>query len=108
MNKKKSDSFRVLARQRWVAGAIITESIRRDDATENGISIRRFTATIRGLRNWKIYEGPTGPDVVNFVVNTVREIRDRIDAGDKTVLEEPNEFATSLPINTTTEVFYDG
>ena len=90
--------YKILARQKyWVAGATITESVRRDGATKDDLLIRRFSATIRGWRNWKIYEGPTGPDAVGFVKNKVRKIRDRIDNGDKTVLDEPNEFATSIP-----------
>ncbi len=89
--KVAKPKFRVLARHRWVSGATITESGRRDSATENGVSIRRFTATIRGFRNWKIYEGPTGNDIVQFVIEVVSGIRDRIDAEDETVFDEPNE-----------------
>lgn len=44
-------TFRVLARHKWVAGATITESVRRDSATdENGVSIRRFTFIIHATR----------------------------------------------------------
>jgi len=83
--------FKILARHKWVAGATITESVRRDDATdENGASIRRFTATIRGFRNWKIYEGPAGEGIVDRIIKHVSEIRDKIDSGDDTVFtDEP-------------------
>lgn len=91
--KTSKQKFRILARHKWVSGATITESVRRDDATdENGISIRRFTATIRGFRNWKIYEGPAGNDIVAFVTDAVSQIRDRIDAEDNAVFTEPNQF----------------
>lgn len=89
----KKSSFRVLARHKWVLGATITESVRRDSATdENGVSIRRFTATIRGFRNWKIYEGPAGNDIVGFIINLVTGIRDKIDEGDIEVFDQPNKF----------------
>jgi len=83
--------FKILARHKWVAGATITESVRRDDATdENGVSIRRYTATIRGFRNWMIYEGPAGEGIVNRIIKHVSEIRDKIDSGDDTVFaDEP-------------------
>ncbi|GAH70952.1 unnamed protein product, partial [marine sediment metagenome] len=42
---------KILARHRWVVGATITESLVDEDR-----NIRRFTATIRGWRNFKIYE----------------------------------------------------
>ncbi len=89
----KKSSFRVLARHKWVSGATITESVCRDSATdENGVSIRRFTATIRGFRNWKIYEGPAGNDIVGFIINLVTGIRDKIDEGDIEVFDQPNKF----------------
>jgi hypothetical protein len=93
--------FKVLARnKRWVMGATITESVRRGE-TAGGVTIRRFTATIRGFRNWKIYQGPTsgpaGCETVQFVRTKVAEIRDRIDADDESVFVEPNEYATELP-----------
>lgn len=86
--------FRILARHyNWVFGETITESIQRGETFEDE-SIRRFTATIRKWQGWKIYQGPTGPDVISYVIATVRAIRDRIDAGDEAVFNEPNEYAT--------------
>lgn len=85
--------FQVLARHnKWVTGATITESVRRDSATdENGVSIRRFTATIRGFRNWKIYEGAATNGIIRHIIKRVSNIRDKIDNGDNAVFNEPNE-----------------
>lgn len=92
----KKAKFRILARHKWVEGAIITESVRRDDATdENGVSIRRFTATIRGFRNWKIYEGSAPSDIVRHIIKYVSDIRDKIDNGDNEVFKEPNIYRTT-------------
>jgi len=72
---------KILARHRWVVGATITESLVDEDR-----NIRRFTATIRGWRNFKIYEGN---DVdTDFIINKVKEIRNKIDAGDETVFQK--------------------
>ena len=68
---------------KWVVGSAITESIN----TEND-KIRRYTATIRGWRGWKIYEGQVFPELPHFLFEKVREIRDRIDKGDETVFHE--------------------
>lgn len=84
--------FKVLARHKWVAGAIITESIGHKQ------QMRRFTATIRGFRNWKIYQGKSSPAASAFVIVKVKEIRDRIDAGDELVFNEPNLFAVAESI----------
>ena len=45
--------WKIIARHKWVMGATITESYLDDPA----VNLRRFTATIRGWRNWKMYEG---------------------------------------------------
>ena len=77
--------FHVVGRHRWIAGAIIIESTDEDGWT------RRFTATIQGWRNWKIYQGPAiNPQ---FVADAVRRIRDRIDEGGETIFAERNEYA---------------
>lgn len=95
MNQKTR--VRILARHKWVLGTIITESVLDDDThTLDTPSIRRFTATIRGWRNWKIYQGPICPQVIDYVITTVRAIRDRIDEGDDTVFNEPNKYATTF------------
>jgi len=72
---------KILARHGWVVGATITESLVDEDR-----NIRRFTATIRGWRNFKIYEGN---DIdTDFIINKVKEIRNKIDAGDETVFQK--------------------
>lgn len=79
--------WKTLARNsKYVKGAIITETISGDDQR------RRFTATIRGWRNWRIWEGPTAQASATLpsVIEKVRQIRDRIDAGDETVFNEPS------------------
>ncbi len=65
--------MRILARHCWVDGATITESISKEG------KVRRFTATIRGFRNWRIYQGPDPKVPKN--IEKIREIRDRIDSG---------------------------
>ncbi|MDZ7355768.1 MAG: phage late control D family protein [candidate division KSB1 bacterium] len=84
--------WKILARHKWVSGAIITESCKVDD--ENGL--RRYTATIRGWQNWKIWQGETAykemKPRVDEIIRRVCEIRDRIDAGDKKVFDEPNNW----------------
>ncbi|MEA3350953.1 MAG: hypothetical protein U9Q82_10055 [Chloroflexota bacterium] len=84
--------FSVIARHKWVAGANISESI------GSTPYIRRFTATIRGYQNWRIYQGVMRTNTVDYVFNTVRTIRNRIDAEDDDVFEEPNRYATALDI----------
>ena len=80
--------FKVLARHKWLTGVTISESIN----TESGE--RRFTATIRGWRNWKIWQGQTDDNdkTVKFVIDKVRTIRDRIDSGDESIFNEENEY----------------
>ncbi len=85
--------WKILARHRtWVPGAVITELV---DAT-NDAPIHRFVATIRGYRNWRIWQGntrkPHGVARVRFVTLRVYAIRDRIDRGDETVFQEPGAW----------------
>ena len=91
--------FTILARHsRWVSGAKITESgAAIDDGQGGWKSIHRFTATIDGWRNWRIYEGPTELDTVQFVIRRVREIQARIHASDESVFSEPNSWAVPHP-----------
>ena len=65
-----------------VAGCRIVESCNKDD------TIRRFTASIRGWRNWVIYEGKTDENTFTLVIQRVKEIRNRIDDGDESVFCE--------------------
>ena len=86
-----SKKWQVVAHHKnWVEGATITESFNVDNPRE-----RRFTASIRGFRNWKIRQGENLPDsaaTVADVVKRVKTIRDRIDNGDETIYHEPNEY----------------
>jgi len=72
-----------LTRHRWVAGATITES-----CSVNQDNIRRFTATIRGWRNWLIFEGDITKIDAQQIMDKVIEIMDRIDNGDKEIFNE--------------------
>lgn len=79
--------WRILARHKWVSGATITESVNESDR-----DVRRFTATIRGWRNFQIYEGNPRSIDVNRIAHKVREIRDRIDSGDELVFQEDTKI----------------
>ena len=77
-------AWKIVGRHKWVSGAIITESY--DNSKERlGYSYRRFTATIRGWRNFLIYEGDLTEGVTKKVRKRVIEIRDRIDKGDESI-----------------------
>lgn len=82
--------YRKLAVHTWVADAKITESAghRNDD----GISYRRFTATICGFQNWKIAEGAASEALITVVIKRTQEIRDRIESGDEGVFKEANAW----------------
>ena len=86
---KADNRWIVIARHRWTFGATITESYKSNDIGE-----RRFTATIRGFRNWKIMQGHNTGDTVNRVVSKVESIRLRIDANDESVFTEANVYLT--------------
>ena len=75
--------WQVLARHKWVAGCTITESINLEED-----EVRRFTATIRGWRNWVIYEGVGRGIKTNEIVNKVKYIREQIDNGNKEIFDE--------------------
>ena len=79
-------TWKLLARHKnWVEGATISESVilkfQRDE-----IPICRFTATIRGFQNWRIYQGNKWN--LKEIIQHVREIRDRIDQKDESVFAE--------------------
>lgn len=80
-------SWQVGARHKWVSGVTITESV----SSENS-SVRRFTATIKGYRNWHIWQGNIveqgAANVVAAVQAKVIAIRDRIEEGDESVFHE--------------------
>ena len=76
--------MKIIARHnRWVVGASISESIDKNDPCH-----RRFVATVRGFRNWLIFDGQITSRTSINVQQRVREIRDRIDAGDETIFHE--------------------
>jgi len=80
--------WKIIARHFWIAGTTITESYNIDND-----KIRRFTATIRGWRNWLIFEGDITKVNAQKIADKVCEIRDRIDSGDKTVFNEDIRIA---------------
>ena len=84
----KQHRWQVIGRHKWVDGATITESIRRDNS-----EFRRFTATIFGYRNWRIWTGNivvSGmPSVVATVMARVVAIRARISVCDDSVFTDP-------------------
>ena len=80
--------WRILARHKWVGGAVITESVKVDSDD----SYRRFTATIRGFRNWRIWSGPVRKVVIGDIGSRVIAIRDRIDANDESIFSEPGAW----------------
>ena len=75
--------WKILARHKWVSGATITESY---NLSENRLT--RFTATIRGWRNWLIFEGDITTINAQRIADKVCEIMDRIDSGDKSIFQE--------------------
>jgi lysyl-tRNA synthetase class I len=87
--------WKILARQKWVAGCTITESHDIINSTKD-VAIRKFTATIRGFQNWLIYCGDVRKININEIIKRVQEIRDRIDSGDETVFYE--DVSIKIPI----------
>ncbi len=79
--------MKVLARHKWLIGCTITESNDENRSTATQ-AYRRFTATIRGWRNWLIYEGFVTKNTTQLVIDKVKSIRDRIDKGDESVFIE--------------------
>ncbi len=76
--------MKILARHKWLVDCTITESCDNTKDTETQV-YRRFTATIRGWRNWRIFEGLVTPDTTQFVIDKVKSIRKRIDENDESV-----------------------
>ncbi len=81
---RKPEGWHVLARHKWVYGAVITECCNAES------TLKRFTATIRGFRNWRLWEGRYGDAqaIVEDIQSKVRSIRDRIDKDDESVFDE--------------------
>ena len=85
-------SWHILARHKWIVGATITESVNDSD------TLRRYTATVRGYRNWRIFEGAGGPGSLPLIIRVVRAIRDQIDAEgeDCEAFMAVNEYSCSV------------
>ncbi len=79
--------MKILARHKWLVGCLITESYDNAKDTETQC-YRRFTATIRGWRNWLIFDGLVTENTTQFVIDKVNSIRNRIDDGDESVFNE--------------------
>ena len=79
--------MKILARHKWLAGCTITECNDEAKAT-NDKAYRKFTATIRGWRNFVIFEGLCFPGMQKEISDKVKEIRNRIDKNDETVFGE--------------------
>ena len=78
--------MKILARHKWLVGCTITESNDENKSTASQ-AYRRFTATIRGWRNWLIFEGFVTESTTQLVIDKVKSIRRRIDANDESVFE---------------------
>ncbi len=82
------EKWKIIGRHKWVSGATITESA----SVNSQKGLRRYTATIRGWRNWKILEEETAfhnmKERTDRIISKVKSIRDRIDSGDQTVFQE--------------------
>ena len=77
--------WKLLARHKdYVKGATISESI--NENSTNKIPCRRFTATIRGFQNWRLYQGDRWK--MDVIIKRVYDIRDRIDRNDESVFSE--------------------
>lgn len=75
--------MKIIGRHKWLAGCLITESYDVEDYT-----YRRFTATINGWRNFKIYEGYIVQNFTDSIIARVKSIRQRIEEGDDSVFRE--------------------
>ena len=78
--------MKVIARHKdWVSGATITEL---DDENYNGkFAYRKYVATIRGFRGWKIYEGEIKENMVDIIKSEVEKIKNKIDSGDEEIFK---------------------
>ncbi len=81
--------WQIIARHKdWVSGATITESENVIKTKPGGMAYRRFTATVRGFRNWKIFAGFLDEETAQKVQARVKAIRDKIDCGDEAIFNE--------------------
>jgi len=79
---RKQKHYKVIARHKWVSGTTLTESIQKEDDT-----IRRFTATILGWQNFKLYEGKLFPELFQLLVTKMNDIKTKIELGDEAIFE---------------------
>ena len=84
--------MKILARHKWVLGAIITESYDEKKEGYKGVSYRRFTATIRGFQGWKIHQGYYRDGITKEVIAIVTWIRDEIDKGNEDIFKIKGYF----------------
>jgi hypothetical protein len=84
VSRGRPEGWHVLARHKWVSGAVITEQC------NAASTCKRCTATIRGFRNWRLWEGDYGAAQakVKEIISTVRKIVERVDADDEAVFQE--------------------
>ena len=78
------ETMKIIARHKWLVGCMITESHDEAKSTDDKVYCR-FTATIRGWRNFVIYEGFCFAGMAEDIMTKVRKIRDKIDVGDDSV-----------------------
>ena len=91
-DKRYGKRMKILARHKWVEGAVITESVDEKREGYKDISYRRFTATIEGFQNWKIYEGYLTEDTAIKVKEMVKHIQGCIKRGDETIFKHKGYF----------------
>lgn len=81
--------WKVVSRHKWVDGCTISESVQVDGP------MRRFTATILGWGNWRIWIGEVTaawPHVLATIMAKVVAIRVRIAECDDSVFDEPQAW----------------
>jgi len=88
----KGKMRKIIGRHQWVLGATISESY------QDGSAERRFTATIRGYQNWKIFDGIVSEEVLQLIIKAVSAIREQIDdtGEDCEALINVNKYAHTL------------
>jgi len=94
--------WHALSRHSWVVGASITESINDDN------TLRRYTATVRGYRSWRVFEGVVSPEILELIIRVVRAIREQIDVDGENceAFMATNEYSHSISeLRTKTEIF---
>ncbi len=83
--------MKIIARHKnLVKGVVITES--EDENYKGKYAYRRYTATIRGFRNWKIFQGEIKENTIELVINKVKEIRNKIDNNDELIFKIKGYF----------------